>query len=83
MASATCKKARGFSTGHQWEPMSAKAGYMKCSNGCGQTKKMSTQQATTFYGKMGPTVLDELAGQPIKGSIRLMINALRKKKNKE
>lgn len=82
MASATCKKARGFSTDHQWEPMSAKVGYMKCANGCGAQQKMNAGQAMTFYGTMGPTILDELAGQPIKGSIRLMINALRKRKNK-
>lgn len=82
MVSNICKKASGFSAAHNWQPMSAKVGYLKCSNGCGSQKKMDQGQAVRFYGKHGGTILDELAGQPIKGSIRLMLNALRNRKKK-
>ncbi len=80
MASNICKKASGFSTAHNWQPMSAKIGYLKCANGCGGQKKMDKTQAVTWYGNSGGTILDELAGQPIRGTISLMMRALRKKK---
>lgn len=80
MVSHVCKKASGFSQAHNWQPMQAKIGYMKCANGCGSTTKMSKGQAVTWYGNSGGTILDELAGQPFKGAARLLFNALRKKK---